>query len=548
MKISPTAALPFVAWVAPRPGLRGSPEVAPSDVLVSKIAARPGVTCDWFTQPVDHNDKAGTLGTWDQQYCVNREWWAGPGSPVVLMTPGEVPMVGSVSPGRGYTFVDNTTMVGAYAEAIGAATVVLEHRYFGSSSPFDGFDSDTLQFLNMEQAAADIVNFANNIAFPFDTNKTSVASKAPWVYWGASYSATLGSWIERFHPGAFHAFHLSSAIVEANANNWYYYDTIRQGIDAYRNDTAGGAGCSSALNAVIEFVDSILLAPIRNETTVEALKQFFGTTFPIEDDDFAYSIATPFRYWQETQGYLDILKMCDAVVRQDTKPLEDATLGTVPGVVQNYAAYFVRKFRDSTCTYFDVRGQEDPLWCLNTHDYLNPYIEARTIGNPWRTWFWFLCNEPIASWTTGAPKDHLTLVSRKIDSKYFLAQCEMHFPTQNGQAYGSAVGKTPDSLNKQTGGWLRNATRVIYTTGEFDPWRSTTMSSQIRPGGPLQSSDNVAVFLIKNAEHADDSFTARGLASSGVTINPYVQEVQDKSIAIMKKWIGEYKAPKTAAV
>ena len=60
------------------------------------------------------------------------------------------------------------------------------------------------------------------------------------------------------------------------------------------------------------------------------------------------SIATPFRYWQETQGYLDILKMCDAVVRQDTKPLEDATLGTVPGVVQNYAAYFVRKFRDSS--------------------------------------------------------------------------------------------------------------------------------------------------------------------------------------------------------
>jgi hypothetical protein len=50
-------------------------------------------------------------------------------------------------------------------------------RYFGGSSPYDGFDSETLQYLTMEQAAADIVNFAQNVAFPFDKEKSSVASK-----------------------------------------------------------------------------------------------------------------------------------------------------------------------------------------------------------------------------------------------------------------------------------------------------------------------------------------------------------------------------------
>lgn len=103
------------------------------------------------------------------------------------------------------------------------------------------------------------------------------------MYWGASYSATVGSWIEHFHPGVFHAYYLSSATVQANQENWYYYDTIRKGIDAYREDTS----CSLALNEVAEYVDSFLLDPDRNETKVEALKLLFGSTFPIEDDDFA---------------------------------------------------------------------------------------------------------------------------------------------------------------------------------------------------------------------------------------------------------------------
>lgn len=50
-------------------------------------------------------------------------------------------------------------------------------RYFGGSSPYDGFDSETLQYLTMEQAAEDMVNFAQNVAFPFDKEQTSVATK-----------------------------------------------------------------------------------------------------------------------------------------------------------------------------------------------------------------------------------------------------------------------------------------------------------------------------------------------------------------------------------
>jgi hypothetical protein len=51
-------------------------------------------------------------------------------------------------------------------------------RYFGQSSPWDGLDSETLQYLTTDQAAADVVNFAQNIVFPFDKNQTSISPKA----------------------------------------------------------------------------------------------------------------------------------------------------------------------------------------------------------------------------------------------------------------------------------------------------------------------------------------------------------------------------------
>ena len=48
---------------------------------------------------------------------------------------------------------------------------------------------------------------------------------------------------------------------------------------------------------------------------------------------------------------------------------------------------------------------------------------------------------------------------------------------------------------------------------EIDPWRATSLSGEVRPGSPLQSSGNIAAFAIKVVKHVDDAFTAKGLAN-----------------------------------
>jgi hypothetical protein len=51
------------------------------------------------------------------------------------MTPGEEPILTAVNSGRGFTYLDNTTMSGTYAQALGAAVVVLERTYFCQPRP-----------------------------------------------------------------------------------------------------------------------------------------------------------------------------------------------------------------------------------------------------------------------------------------------------------------------------------------------------------------------------------------------------------------------------
>lgn len=159
-----------------------------------------------FQQLLDHSDPS--KGTFSQAYWWSTEYWQGPGSPVVFFTPGEVAAAG-------YTgYLTNRTLTGTLAQEIGGAAVLLEHRYWGESSPFDELTTENMQYLTLENSIYDTTYFANNIKFPFATNASSNADSVPWVFSGGSYSGALAAWVESVDPGTFWAYHASSAVVE----------------------------------------------------------------------------------------------------------------------------------------------------------------------------------------------------------------------------------------------------------------------------------------------------------------------------------------------
>ena len=74
-----------------------------------------------FEQYIDHKNPG--LGTFSQLYFWSTEHWGGPGSPVIVFTPGGVNATGYTS----YLTTNRTT--GVLAQEIGAAVIVIEHRY-----------------------------------------------------------------------------------------------------------------------------------------------------------------------------------------------------------------------------------------------------------------------------------------------------------------------------------------------------------------------------------------------------------------------------------
>lgn len=111
----------------------------------------------------------------------------------------------------------------------------------------------------------------------------------------------------------------------------------------------------------------------------------------------------------------------------------------------------------------------------------------------------------------------------------------MYFPTVNGHTYSSAKGKTAADVNKWTHGWdISNTTRLLWTNGQYDPWRTSGVSSGFRPGGPLASTPEAPVNIIPAGIHCSD------LSLKNAAVNAGVQKVVDAEVAQIKTWVAEY--------
>jgi hypothetical protein len=74
----------------------------------------------------------------------------------------------------------------------------------------------------------------------------------------------------------------------------------------------------------------------------------------------------------------------------------------------------------------------------------------------------------------------------------------------------------------------------MWSNGEFDGWTSASVSSQFRPDGPLESTEEAPVFLIPKGIHCSDMFTVNTRVNAGL------KKVFDEEVAIMKRWVGEF--------
>ncbi|CZS88951.1 related to serine protease [Rhynchosporium graminicola] len=388
----------------------------------------------FFTQLLDHDNP--TKGTFQQKFWWNTEFWAGPGSPIIFFTPGEV-AAGQYFPG--YNWLSNNTINGIYAEAVKGAVVMIEHRYYGESSPYETLNAETLQYLTLHQTILDFTNFANNVVLPFDlTAGSSNAGKAPWIFPGCSYSGALSAWTEKLVPGTFWAHHATSAPVEAIYDWWQYFTPILENLPK---------NCSNDISTVIEHMDHVFLHGKESEKV--ALKARFGLE-SLHNDDVMFQLSNTLSdSWQyhsfvEDGFYQKIFRLCDTIenVEAGAAVTPDANGVGLDKALAGYAKWINETYIPGFCQkqgYTDERETK----CMDTHDPTSRIFTDSTVHNPFmRQYQWLLCNE-VGWWQTGAPKGQKTVSSRLLTAEYFQQQCSLLFPTVNGFPVGS--GRSPQT-------------------------------------------------------------------------------------------------------
>jgi hypothetical protein len=203
-----------------------------------------------------------------------------------------------------------------------------------------------------------------------------------------------------------------------------------------------------------------------------------------------------------------------------------------------YASWWKDVYLPGTCEAYgyEVFNGTYNTYCFDTYDPTSPLYTDTSLSNKVdRQWVWMTCNEPFGYWQTGAPADRPSIVSRLSSAEYWIRQCGLYFPEQDGQTYGIAKGKTEADVNAYDGGWnIDSSTRLLYVNGGFDPWREASVSSEFRPGGPLQSTEAVPVNIVPGGFHTSDLVTQNGV------VNASVQAVIDKSVAQLAAWVAEF--------
>jgi hypothetical protein len=91
-------------------------------------------------------------------------------------------------------YITNDTINGLIAQQQNGAAILIEHRFFGQSNPYDNLTSQSLALLNIQQAIDDLVYFATTADLPMSGGDAVKPGQAPWVLIGGSYSGALTSY------------------------------------------------------------------------------------------------------------------------------------------------------------------------------------------------------------------------------------------------------------------------------------------------------------------------------------------------------------------
>lgn len=282
------------------------------------------------------------------------------------------------------------------ANATGGIGVVLEHRYYGASTPKrsdlgegDTWGVDQLRWLNNRQALEDSARFVREMRFPETNNSHLSAPHSPVIYYGGSYPGARAAHMRVLYPDLIYGAIASSAVVAAIEQFPDYFYPIARGAQQ---------DCTQAIQSSIAWIDTII-APQpwkgqhqteQDDIKVKELLDLFGLAGLQNPSDFANLLTVPLGSfqslnWDPSVSTNDFADFCTALVGETSGPVspapqrriqkhdrqfkfkQDSSL-EVPPAVLNYASYIKDNYV-AACTSKNNTMEE----CFGTSDWSHYY-------------------------------------------------------------------------------------------------------------------------------------------------------------------------------
>ncbi|KAF8349505.1 peptidase S28 [Amanita rubescens] len=464
----------------------------------------------WFRQPLDHFYNE-TTDTWLQRFWVStRHYKHGSGGPVVVLDGGEI------DASTRLPYLD-TGIVDILTNHLGGIGVVLEHRYYGESIATQNLTTDSLRFLNNEQALADSANFMANVKFE-GIDEDLTAPKTPWIYYGGSYAGARSAIMKVVYPHLVYGAIASSGVAEALINDWEYFEVIRR---------AANSECISRLETAVLQIDSI----IAEGKHTQALKTLFGLQNITHDVDFISTISMVLGDWQNKNWNPAVNSDDFDIFCSYMNAMENANTKTVlvdgyPVDIGlfNYGKYTKEASLPTTCT--QPQTQDECFGTFNDTAY-----QITTLDQTWRLWQFQVCTQ--WGFYQAAPPDpnHPRIVSRFLTIDYAAKICKQAFLP--GKYFTVPPQPNVTDVNRH-GGYAIAADRLAIIDGQVDPWRPCTAHADVAPPRP----DTVIrpFKLIPNAVHHYDE---NGLADINLE-PPEIRAIHLQEVAFVGAWLKSF--------
>ncbi|KAI4464559.1 protease s28 pro-x carboxypeptidase-related [Holotrichia oblita] len=383
-----------------------------------------------ITQKVDHFNPID-LRTWSMRYLSNDEFYEG-GGPIFIYLGGEWEIsTGRLTAGQMYEIAKENKGYMFYTE----------HRYYGSSYPTADFSTPNLKYLSLDQAIADVVYFIKYV-------KEALNLDGKVVVVGASYSASMATWIRLKYPHLVDIAYASSGPVRAVADFYEYYEVINDNIGLVSEE------CLTTISDAISQLESKL----ETEDGIDEMSEKLQTCNRIQTAEPHRSFLFNFVIAELFAGLVQYAQ---------------------PDSIQNdcdLLASFSGTALDKLIGY--IRTQYDPD-CIDDYDtFIQTYTAIGTTNDMWRPWLYQTCTEYGYYQTSTSERQPF---GQTFGLDFFVNWCTDLF----GANFGTEILETGiKRTNIFYGSQTPEVTKVLSIHGTVDPWHPLGILSDLNDQSP----------------------------------------------------------------